>query len=336
MIRVDAPGKLVLLGEYAVIEGAPALVAAVDRRIRVTAVPSRGRSAFHVRAPELGIDDAAIHVDVDASGEATSRVRAHDRSAAERLGLVCRVLESAAADAKAERRVLPPLHLTIDTSDFFRGVSKLGLGSSAPAAAARPGASRESIFEGSLAAHRRAQGSAGSGVDIAASTFGGILSYRRDQMPQATALPDGIEVLPVFTGQSASTGALVKRVQEAAENDGPARPVLDGMHRLAERAESVCREGDAATFLDIVREYHESYLALGSAAGVELVTEAHRSLAEGLASSEVAYKPSGAGGGDVGLVFSGAGSMTAIRQRVVECGGIPLALRLGDAGLTVD
>ncbi len=34
-VIADAPGKLVLLGEYAVLEGAPGLVVAVDRRARV-------------------------------------------------------------------------------------------------------------------------------------------------------------------------------------------------------------------------------------------------------------------------------------------------------------
>ncbi|PKL95245.1 MAG: ATP-binding protein, partial [Gammaproteobacteria bacterium HGW-Gammaproteobacteria-8] len=31
-ILADAPGKLLLLGEYAVLDGAPALVMAIDRR----------------------------------------------------------------------------------------------------------------------------------------------------------------------------------------------------------------------------------------------------------------------------------------------------------------
>ena len=34
-IRASAPGKLFLLGEYAVLEGAPAMLTAVDRRVTV-------------------------------------------------------------------------------------------------------------------------------------------------------------------------------------------------------------------------------------------------------------------------------------------------------------
>ena len=39
MIEVSAPGKLVVSGEYAVLTGAPALVAAVDRRVTCTLAP---------------------------------------------------------------------------------------------------------------------------------------------------------------------------------------------------------------------------------------------------------------------------------------------------------
>src|SRR5262249_59369926 len=38
-VRASAPGKLFLTGEWAVLRGAPALVAAVDRRVSVTIEP---------------------------------------------------------------------------------------------------------------------------------------------------------------------------------------------------------------------------------------------------------------------------------------------------------
>ena len=39
---VSAPGKLFLLGEYAVLDGCPAVVAAVDRRVAVRSRPIGG------------------------------------------------------------------------------------------------------------------------------------------------------------------------------------------------------------------------------------------------------------------------------------------------------
>ena len=52
-VRATAPGKLVVLGEYAVLAGAPALVLAVDRRCRVDLGPSDDeRCQLRIRAPE--------------------------------------------------------------------------------------------------------------------------------------------------------------------------------------------------------------------------------------------------------------------------------------------
>ena len=76
----SAPGKLILLGEYAVLEGATALVAAVDRRASATVRRAVGETALeidggeiHVAAPDLGIDargwrtaDGTVHTLVDA------------------------------------------------------------------------------------------------------------------------------------------------------------------------------------------------------------------------------------------------------------------------------
>ena len=62
---VEAPGKLVLLGEYAVLDGAAAVVAAVDRGVRCTVSPGReittpGDDRF-VRAALAGAPVAHYH-----------------------------------------------------------------------------------------------------------------------------------------------------------------------------------------------------------------------------------------------------------------------------------
>ena len=56
-VVASAPAKLVLLGDYAVLEGARALVQAVDRRAQVRIV-SREDHVCDVHAPDLGIPSA--------------------------------------------------------------------------------------------------------------------------------------------------------------------------------------------------------------------------------------------------------------------------------------
>ena len=54
-VAASAPGKVVLAGEYAVLDGAPAICAALDRRARVQIAPS-GTDHHVVEAP--GFSDA--------------------------------------------------------------------------------------------------------------------------------------------------------------------------------------------------------------------------------------------------------------------------------------
>lgn len=60
-LTASAPGKLVLLGEYAVLDGAPALVLAVNRRARA-ALATTTAEDFAVDAPSLGISGARFRL----------------------------------------------------------------------------------------------------------------------------------------------------------------------------------------------------------------------------------------------------------------------------------
>jgi mevalonate kinase len=53
-VAASAPGKLVLLGEYAVLDGAPALVLAVNRRATATLTPIPG-ARWEIVSPTLGL-----------------------------------------------------------------------------------------------------------------------------------------------------------------------------------------------------------------------------------------------------------------------------------------
>jgi phosphomevalonate kinase len=147
---VLAPGKLFLAGEYAVLEGGVALLAAVQRY------------AVGQFLPEF-------EPETDLVAEAVARAR-------ETLGEV--------SDAVPEGTAL------VDTAGFSEGGVKLGLGSSAATAVAAVGAvleyagvslatNKELLFSVADAAHRAAQGGVGSGADIAAAVYGGFVRFVR-------------------------------------------------------------------------------------------------------------------------------------------------------------
>ena len=63
-IVASAPGKLVVTGEYAVLEGAPAVVLAVGRRAQVV-LDSSADADYRIDTPGLGIRAARCRLDAD-------------------------------------------------------------------------------------------------------------------------------------------------------------------------------------------------------------------------------------------------------------------------------
>jgi phosphomevalonate kinase len=276
---VTAPGKLLLLGEYAVLEGFPAIVAAVNRRASGQFVPAR--------EPESELVAIAV------------------RHAAHALG--------------PNRVALPGGSVLVDTSAFSLNGTKIGIGSSAATAVVSVGAvmemagvsvadSSDLVFDVALAAHRAAQGGLGSGADVAAAVYGGILQYTRAGAGPASVrrLPalQGAELVVFATGIASSTVDCLKAVASFAKQRRDSyRQLLPPIADAVIRFEGALSARHTAELIASIATAHAAMDALGQAAGVPIVTPllAHAALL----AAEVggAAKPSGAGGGDVGVAF---------------------------------
>ncbi|TFC84129.1 hypothetical protein E3O67_13770 [Cryobacterium sp. TMT3-29-2] len=345
-IRTSAPGKLFLLGEYAVLEGAPALLTAVDRRVEVTIDPSPTGS-WQVSAPNLGIralglgTDGALPAGLSDRQQAHLRVFDEVRVAVQTAARQARELQQTDPRVRPETST-PPLAITIDSSALSRGGHKLGLGSSAAAAAALTDAlaqalgltlDRNDLFHLAHAAHRSAQNGAGSGGDVAASVHGGLIRYAPGTAAVPLRWPEELRISAVVTGEGALTTRLVGRVADyAAVNPAQHRADLDRLTRLAEAAEAAL--ADPADFLRLASDYFDALSALDNHARAGIVSLRHREL-HALAEREGGvFKTSGAGGGDVGLAFSYAGEPTErLAGALARAGAAIVPLGLFAAGL---
>jgi phosphomevalonate kinase len=303
-IEALAPGKVVLWGEYAVLAGAPALVLAVDRYARCTiSVPPRSID---------GTDSAPREWRFASAGFVTAPV------ALAHAELCANVPPAADSPARTTWQVLQALDRTalpeaadvlIDTAGFYRAGTKLGLGSSAAACVALYGAMCELIgATGSFTAiadiHRRIQGGRGSGIDVAAAWFGGLLRFRRDvdsatrHDPEiATAvLPEHLSLGFVWAGHPAVTSTHLERF--AAWRERGATVELDA---LCAASGALFEAGDT---LERLRFYVRCLEALDRAADLAIYDAGHRELHRLAAGCGVVYKPCGAGGGDIGAAFS--------------------------------
>lgn len=323
--RWRCPGKMFWLGEYAVLYGAPAVVAAVDRYADVRLAP-RADAAIVVQgstlqAPYLVRDDAGmLHVDAPpAGGELIAAVA----GALQRAGR----LRASGADVQADTSAL----------SIAAGDRKLGLGSSGAAAAGLARAlgawsPDETAELAALAveAHRAFQGGRGSGADVVASVYGGLTIQQSGAAPEPVAPPAGLEFVAIDTGVSASTTALVQAVRDRHTTD-PAGgdAVFAALQAIATAGATALRGGDVSGWLDAAGAYCEAERALAAWSGAALFpAPVERALAAATDAGWVA-KPSGAGGGDVVVAFARTGADPARIREACDAAGVamlPLAL----------
>jgi phosphomevalonate kinase len=349
-VAASAPGKVILLGEYAVLAGAPALVAAVDRRATATIEPESGLAGdIRVLAPDLGID---VRATIGRDGAVSW---AADATTASRLHLVASALRAAYSDADMhENNVIPGgfargYTLTLSTRAFFDAPgSKLGLGSSAALAVALTGALRRHLGlpQASLAElvrlHRTMQGGRGSGVDIGAAHTGGIVIYTGGDTdaPAATpvTLPPSLHWCFVFTGRSASTPRMLGQLRDWRRDhaDGYAARMTQ-LAGIADAGARAVRGGDVTATLDAIGAYADGLDALGRDAAIDIMSAEHRDIRNAAGECGVIYKPSGAGGGDIGIGVSGDSShIDALRRALSARGYRMIDVAVDAQGLTVE
>jgi phosphomevalonate kinase len=273
-VGASAPGKALLCGEYAVLEGAPAVVAAVDRRVAVA----------------WSEDSGPMPPEVDATL----------RQAKGALGTL-------------------PGYLTVDASDLRQGRVKLGLGSSAAAAVATAGASFAThgydledsdtlrrVFALALEGHASIAPQ-GSGVDVAASTFGGFVRFTRTQDEierRVLRRPVNLVIRLVWTGHAARTSELVGKVH-ALRRDAPGgyEACMERLAELSERFVSAFEAGNATEIIAAAAFYGKAMGRLGAAARTPIVDGRLGRAADLAARFSGSAKPCGAGGGDVAVAF---------------------------------
>ena len=307
MIHARAPGKLFVSGEYAVLSGAPAIACAVSRYVRVRVLDGGAQEA----------EEAARW-----------------REAGEDL-----ILGGSASGAAPRRR------LEIDSQALYAiDGAKYGLGSSAAVAAAVTGAllaSRGSLpaiseqLRVATALHRARQGVGGSGVDVAASLYGGVVAVTAGRVERLD-WPRGLVCAVLSSGRPAHTGSAVERFRAAMK--GGSRELRGALNRLEAEAETVKRawRSGARAALKALERYAAAWQALDRAGELGVYSAPHRELLGLARASDCFYKPSGAGGGDCGLALArDRASIDSMRRSAAAKGYQSLHMHLAAQGMSV-
>ncbi len=260
-MRARAPGKVVLSGAYAVLEGAPALVTAVDRYVVADTTRAATFEAPEVRA---ALPSGPLpHFDASA-------LRKGDR----KLGLgssAAIVVASLAAVALEKEPGLSPAEL----------------------------ASR--VWHPALLAHRAAQGGgSGIDVVTSAFGATRRCWIEGESLrSEAHALPPGLHIDVYAAREASSTPKMLAKVRawRAQDSNGYRRT----MDALSEAAKATATALDINTYLELIAEQLTHLTHMGDESGAPIVPPSLQELAREAREDGLAVHPSGAGGGDIVL-----------------------------------
>jgi phosphomevalonate kinase len=190
--------------------------------------------------------------------------------------------------------------------------------------------------------HRRFQGGSGSGIDVAAALAGGTVRFALAGDGRAVSdsvrLPEGVGFACVFAGRSASTPGLVGKYRQWTAS-GSAR-TAELRQRMIDVANGGCvaaHERDGAAFVAAIDDYGRCLADLGHEIGADLVTLPHARIGRLAEKFGLAYKVSGAGGGDVGIACGlDASALLAFCTQAAADGWQVMPLSGGEQGLRIE
>jgi len=348
---VKVPGKLMVAGEFAVLEPYQNLIVmAVDRFVYVTAEDSdenlltlENFGLHHLRWEN---QNHGVHID----------------SKDKRVNFVEQAISVVSVYLREQSIPMTPFSLKIKSELDEEGV-KYGLGSSAAVVTAvitvilkrylTDIPPPKLIFKLASISHVKTQGN-GSGADIAASTYGGFLQYSSfqadwllDELSRASTLtslvkkdwkyltikkvefPRNLSVCVGWTGQPASTAKLVDEILELKrEKPAQFQQFLMDSQRAVDEILNGVTNGSNLDLLEGIRKNRYCLATIGEIAGIEIETDLLAKLAELAEQFEGAGKLSGAGGGDCGIAFIPSAEQAVELLKTWESVGIqPLSIQ---------
>jgi phosphomevalonate kinase len=281
-VEVSAPGKLFVIGEYAVLHGERALVVALDAGITARAERSR---RWRLLAPDLGLEAPLEDVLPDSAAA---------------------LLAASVTTARDELRIAEAFTIIVrGTTAASR--RKHGLGGSAASVVAILGAlavargadvtderTRSMLFSLALSVHRAHQRGRGSGADVAASVYGGWIDYAigegKPRLSPVT-VPGDIQIAAAWSGVTSDTARAIAAFEPQAH--------LARLRAILERFWAAVRAVDRAAVLRELDAYGRELEGFGAGVGAERIAKlnaAARALGW-------AAKGSGAVGGDCAIAI---------------------------------
>lgn len=296
MVTISAPGKLMLLGEHAVVYGYPCIVSAVDKYLTVVVDSSKGKQD-EIISP--GFSDT-------------------------------RFIKEAINIFRDKFSVKDPINLKTESE-----LGSFGLGSSAAVTVATLKAlveffglhlDKTELFNLSYEVVKKVQG-LGSGFDLTVSIWGGTIYFEGKNKKVENLCQEPLPLMVGFSGEKGDTVSMVKLVKEKRQNYRKGiEKIFENIAQLVEKAKVALLEKDWTRF-GMLMNYNQDYLEdLGVSTKKlnNLISASRKTGAYGA-------KLSGAGGGDCMIALVSKEKKRAVIKAIKAEGGEVIEVTVGTA-----
>ena len=302
-IETKASGKVFLSGEYMALEGGRAITLSSPQNAKVSI--SKNNESNNILFSSMSDHEYPFKIDEDMKVIWLEDDPKH-------LGNILKESINQFDKSFSGRSI------SIDTSEFFHHHQKIGIGSSSAVSVASTKALNQlfdlrltpkEIINHSRAIHNRAQDSIGSGFDIITSSVearalscrvldnGG---YDYEQID----LPESIKIFVVINDEYVQTSEMIDRYKTAKNqySDYFYQNAPQMMSELEHLYDSILKK-DNKSILRYLNRYNELLVDMDNKFNIGVFTN-HHELIKLARDGGVFYKPSGSGGGDIGLLIS--------------------------------
>ncbi len=320
-VVVSAPGKLMLLGEHAVIYDKPCIVTAVKQRLTLK-VELLDNLIFELEAQDAGIKNYKKPLSELGKGDIPKGAK---------------FVEITTLNFSKKHSLKTGVRIT--TSSEFSPLFGFGSSSASTVCTLKALAeifslklSSRKIFDLAFQTVLDIQGT-GSGFDVAAATFGGTLYYSKagNKTIKPLELRD-LSLIIGYTGIKTDTVTVVKQVAEKAKKyPGVIENIYEQIGVLVNLGRKAIIKSDLETLgelMNLDQGYLES-LGVGSRKLSAMIYAAREAGAYGA-------KLSGAGVGDCMIAIAPPNKIKLVRNAVTKAGGIIVDIKINAPGVKIE
>lgn len=319
-ITVSAPGKLMLLGEHAVVYGRPCIVTAVNQRMRVI-VKLTDEPVFQLNAPDVQIENYKKPMSELGIGNTPKGVK---------------FVEIAIKNFIEKHPIQDGIKVTT-ASEFS---SQFGLGSSSASTVCTIKALSEiaginldskSIFNLAYKTVLDIQGK-GSGFDVAAAIHGGTLYFIKGGQVIEPLKIDSLPLIVGYSGIKADTVTLVNQVLEKAKKYPQViEDIYSNIDKLVEQAKVAILGKDWISLGELMN-FNEGYLSSLGVEGKKLADMIYGARDAGAYGAKL----SGGGIGDCMIALASEDKTQAVKDGIIAAGGQVIDVTANVEGVRIE